>query len=382
MPTLINDLDLPFATFGRSYCGRGCRFLLPEALSESGQKRILLIHGNTSFHQPRVQSLLAQVDPLIEFVHFTEFPANPQSQDFERALALFRTSNCDGILAIGGGTALDLGKLVSAFVGGDMISEFDDLTLADENHGWDHIPLVMLPTTSGSGAEATDFSVLYQQGKKHSFNVGGHSEHQWLSLTDSALSDCMPRQLAACSGLDALCQAAESLWSKNADAESQDLARQALKLAAENIVAAVIDACPRAGDAMSRAGHLAGRAINRSKTTAPHALSYGLSSDYSIPHGHAVALMFGPVLAINARAGNRQSQLVMDILGIESIETCTDHFKRLIASLGLSTSLTELGLHGPGAVSKLVSGVNQDRLRNNPVELSSHDLRSIYETML
>lgn len=384
MSSLLVDrrIAAPFRGFGRSYCGRGCRALLPELMRSSQLRRIFLIRGEASFFQSPIQSLMKQIDDDVEFVHFSDFTANPKSTDLERAILQYRQEGCDGILSIGGGTALDLGKLLSAFVQQPQLVGFRDFVGASPHADGRTAPLILMPTTAGSGAESTDFSVLYKDSKKYSFAVGGYGPENWVSLTDSALSDSQPSRLTACSGLDALCQAAESLWAKGADRESREYAFRALKLAANNIVDAVTTGSQRSRDAMARAGHIAGQAINRSKTTAPHALSYGLSSDYAIAHGHAVALMFGPILSLHAQANIPQALQIMDTLGFESAGSCASEFRALIGALGLETSLTALGVEGPAAMERLVAGVNQDRLLNNPITLANSDIRAVYDSVI
>lgn len=229
----------------------------------------------------------------------------PRLEDYDTLHAEIGREGVDGLVAIGGGRVLDMAKLLSTGLpGAAEISRRLDAGEAIARR----LPLVAVPTTAGSGSEATPFAVAYANGRKSSV------DHPSL-LPDAAIIDPsvlagLPRAVVATAGLDALCHCIESLLSRRATPASRALARRGLKLGLANLAAAA--AGRRAALArMSLTAHLAGRAIALTRTTIPHALSYPLTSRYGLAHGLAVSLsmatylrLFGQRLATEPRLGD------------------------------------------------------------------------------
>ena len=210
---------------------------------------------------------------MIDFDDFTE---NPKKEDVEKGVALWLQGPPDLVVAVGGGSVMDMAKLIR-FYADPMIQ------------------LVVLPTTAGTGAESTQFAVCYIDGVKHSIN------HPTI-LPDKVIlyppfTYMNSRYLTACSGFDALAQAVEAYWNINATEESDEHALQAIKR-----IYPVLGKDKLTEDDRSMlllGANDAGRAINITRTTVPHALSYTLTSKYGYPHGHAVALSFPFFLKYN-----------------------------------------------------------------------------------
>jgi alcohol dehydrogenase class IV len=224
-------------------------------------------------------------------------------------------------------------------------------------------PLYCAPTTAGSGSEATHFAVVYIGREKYS--LAGEALLARAVAVDPLLSASMPPYLTACSGFDAVCHAVESWWARGADAESRGYAARALKLLLPNIEEAVTAPTPHARRNMAEGAYWAGRAINVSKTTAPHAFSYHLTSAYSIPHGHAVALALGTFWRVNEPA---IPPGLLAALGQPSAGEAGRFWRDLMERCGLETRLSVLGVE-PEAAEEMAKSVNAERLGNNPVAL-------------
>ena len=156
----------------------------------------------------------------------------------------------------------------------------------------------------------------------------------------------MPPTITADTGLDALCQAIESLWSVQSTSESIDYATQSIRLAWKHLEAAVLHPCEEDRRAMSQAAHLAGKAINISKTTAPHAISYTITSKFGVAHGRAVALTLGALLAFNGEISDadctddrgaeyvRQTvHTIVNLLGFETVRETEHGFRKFLVSI-------------------------------------------------
>jgi alcohol dehydrogenase class IV len=293
------------------------------------------------------------------------------------------------VIAVGGGSVLDMAKLVS----GLAFSE-DPLAVIQGRApiGQLAAPLIAVPTTSGSGSEATHFAVVYANGTK--FSMADERLLPAWAVVDPALTDSLSPRNTAISGIDAFCQAVESSWSIHSSSASRAWAARAIALAVEHLPAAVNAPTPLTRRMMSKASHLAGRAINVTKTTAAHALSYPLTMRHGVPHGQAVCLTLGGLLVFNeqvtaedvtdARGVGHVRRAIEDVshlLGGENARAAAGRIDALIRSIGLSTSLEALNVPCKAAVDDAVAGVNVDRLGNNPRRLRERDLRDLLESV-
>jgi alcohol dehydrogenase class IV len=287
------------------------------------------------------------------------------------------------IIAVGGGSVMDMAKLVNIFRsnGGEMMSYVTGRTPIEKPG----LPLAAVPTTSGSGSEATHFAVLYVDKVKYSV------AHEYMRpdycLIDPALTESLPPHLTASSGIDALGQAIESYWSVNSTDASKSYSEQAIELAVGHLKQAVKSPDKASRQAMAEAAHLAGKAIDIAKTTGPHAISYYFTSHYDVPHGHAVALTLGRFIHFNSRVSSRDvadrrgadyvratMERLLGLLGVQSAEEGTAMIESLIAEIGLETDVRKVGLCDSAAVAELVRGVNAERLKNNPRKVRPDDI--------
>jgi alcohol dehydrogenase class IV len=249
------------------------------------------------------------------------------------------------------------------------------------------LPMVAVPTTAGSGSEATHFAVVYRDGIKSS--IADDRIFPDTVILDPSLLTTLPPYQRRVGALDALCQAIESIWSRGASAESRELAQAAIRQLLDSLPTFLAGNSPRNSLAgMLRAANLAGRAINLSKTTLPHAMSYGLTTSLGISHGHAVALLTEPIWRLHAdRAKDHSfdgaadlSRSLLEIahaFGAASTDGAIRRFHDLLSAMELPTPA-----HDQAILADLVSGINPDRMANNPVAFGTTALRSIYVSAL
>ncbi|HOE67622.1 MAG TPA: phosphonoacetaldehyde reductase [Candidatus Hydrogenedentes bacterium] len=315
-----------------------------------GRGPILLVCKPNSFRASGAQDWLRQADRT-SFHVFSEFSPNPKDCEVALGVDRFRAVHAAGILAIGGGSVIDMAKLIN-FLGTRKIG----LDVALRNQWADSVPLcplLAIPTTAGSGSEATHFAVVYQGQVKYSLASESLRPSHALLVPEWTYS--LPPYQTACVGMDALAQGVESHWAKGATEESRGYARRAIELALENLFAAVNRPDPQNRAAMLEAAHLAGRAIDISKTTAAHAFAYVLSMRFELPHGHAVALLLPFLVGHHMRQG-------ISVPGVD------EHgIQRLIRDIGLECHLPM----GAADLSRLLlENVNLERLNNNPTAVS------------
>lgn len=274
------DVELP----GRAVFGRGSAALLADHLNDS--RRVLVVSGHASFRP--AASAFQQIRAAL--FHFPHARPNPTIEQVEAGVAAARAARVDTVVGVGGGSAMDLAKAIAV-----LMRQPDPPRVCLTGSGplvADRPRLVLLPTTCGTGSELTSFATIYVGQRKYSLDTA-------LALADVALIDPLlslgaPPAVAAAAAADAVCQAIESAWAVRATDRSRGYASAALEC--------LFPALARADhDEMARGAALAGAAINLTRTTAAHALSYGLTARLGIPHGMAVALHLRWLLRFNER---------------------------------------------------------------------------------
>ncbi len=333
--------------------------LLEHHLSGNFRK-ILVFSGKRSYTTSGAAKVIKGIAQLgkYEISRVSDFNTNPRLSDLESSLKKIREYCPDVIIAIGGGSVIDMAKLTRFFE-----SHSGEIFNGQYTKIKDNIPLIAIPTTSGTGSETTHFAVLYDGNIKHSI---AHPEILPDNvILDPTLTYNTDSYLTACSGFDALAQAIEAYWNKNATSESDGYARRAIELLWTNLPIAVHSPNERARKNMMEGAYWAGKAINITKTTAPHAFSYPFTMHYGYPHGHAVALTFPMIAELNlvsdAIPDNKRAYLLSVIAPSGNL---ADAIRQYISSIGLGFRGEEID------TSKILSGINLSRLSNNPVAIT------------
>ena len=374
----------------RSPSEPGCAAQVGTALSRFVAKSVFLVVDRPAYELSSAKSELAPHWETRDVVEFDGFANNPHMEDVLRGLERYRSTPCDVIVAVGGGTAVDIAKLVRCFAGQRHAPA--DIVADDSLIEGSACPLIAVPTTAGTGSEATHFAVLYWNGVKHS--IAHRSILPDVAVVDWRLTQSLPPKITAETGLDALSQAVESIWCIHSTVESIAYSVEALELVLNHLETAVHAPTPAARAAMSRAAHLAGQAINITKTTAPHAISYKITHDFGVAHGHAVALTLGSVLVFNADTtdadvadarGARHVRGVIDLvlskLGCQTAQDGRARIAALMESIGCATRLSQLGIVGRRDLRRIVESVNVDRLQNNPRSMTVAQLMRLLESI-
>ena len=362
---------------------------METALSSLNPKSVFLVVDRSAYQLSGAQAELEPHWENREVREFDAFESNPRFEDALAGLEQFRRAPCEVIVAVGGGTAIDIGKLIRCFAG--QPHEPADILANGRLIEKAACPLIAVPTTAGTGSEATQFAVLYRGGVKHS--VTHPSILPDVAVVDWRLTQSLPPRTTAETGLDALCQSIESIWNVNSTEESVAYATEALYLVLSHLVSAVHHPTPQDRAAMMGASHLAGKAINIGKTTAPHALSYRITHEFGVAHGHAVCLTLGPVLAFNAGATaedvadergvehlQKMINLILSKLGVRDAHEAKAKITELMESIGCQTRLSSLGI-GAEARVQIAASVNQERLKNNPREFTQSQLLQLLESI-
>ena len=323
------------------FCYKGAIENLSKILQLEKAKNILVFTGKKSFEniKPIVEKELSDFN----IIYYNKFSTNPKKEEIDIALNTIK-QDFDVIVAIGGGSVIDFAK-------------------GFRFYNKKETKLIAIPTTAGTGSEATQFSVIYVNGVKKSLD--DKSILPQYAIIDSQFVEDCPKYLKACCAMDTYCHAIESFWAKKATPLSREYAKKAIVLCKDNIISYINSNDKNAAKNMIAASNLAGKAINISRTTASHAISYKITSDYGIPHGHAVALTIAKLFEYNTK--NEIFDKLKEIISSNPIE----YFDNLFDKIGLEYNFEKLGITD---IQSIAENVNIERLSNNPVELAKSDI--------
>jgi Alcohol dehydrogenase, class IV len=361
---------------------------LLEILKEVSCKKLFLV-TDSSYPFLNIKDAVEALPA--EKVKFAEFTPNPLYEQVCKGIELFKSSGCDTILAVGGGSAIDVAKCIKLAVlskeGNDAI--IPPLVSKRLDIDGSRIPFIAIPTTAGTGSESTHNAVMYFEGAKQTVTNDGVLPDY--AVLEPSVLKTLPLYQKKCTMMDALCQGIESWWSVNSTEESYEYSRKTVELIMVNWRKYIFENDDEAAKQIMLAANYGGRAINITQTTAAHAFSYKITSLYGLPHGHAVAVGLTPIWKF--MLGNLN--LCIDFRGVKYLEGI---FNDIAASMGCSTPeeaiqvfeemMTEMELKNPVAgnreeeLSVLSTSVNPVRLKNNPVSLESDAIIGIYKRII
>jgi alcohol dehydrogenase class IV len=299
-----------------------------------------------------------------------------------------KTASPDTVVAIGGGSVLDVGKLCAVLTRSDV-------TVLDLLDGADMPPhrtqTLLIPTTAGTGSEATKNAIIAIPSRHTKGAVVHRNLMPDIVVLDPLLTRTLPAGLTATTGMDALCHAMECYLSKKANAMSDLLALEAMGRIGRSIRRAVNDGDDVDARAdMLYASYLAGQCITLSGTNAVHAMSYPLGVSYHIPHGESNAMLLPSVMEYNAPAMPEKSKNVAACFGFDGDAPATDapgylaaELHKLNGELGITRTLSSFGARGD-EIPNLVESAHTNRrlMDNNPVDLSREQISSVYQRLM
>lgn len=318
----------------------------------------------------------------IKVIFFDDFSSNPKYEEIENGIKIFNNNNCQFIIAVGGGSAIDVAKCIKLFA--NMNTK---ICCLGQKITSNDISLLAVPTTAGSGSEATRFAVVYMNGEKKSvYHYSCRPQYVILDPQNLITLPLYQKKVTLC---DALSHAMESYWSIRSTVESREISEKAISMILDNITGYLsnnIDSIQK----MQKAANMAGKAIDITTTTAAHAMSYKLTTEFEIAHGHAVILCLPEVWKymwehIDLCRDERGKQYVKKTL--RKLAECLGQNSPEEAICFLKNLREKLELNKPKNISKsklqtMAYAVNTQRLDNFPIVLNTNNILSIYENIL
>lgn len=326
-------------------------------------------------------------------VLFSDFTPNPLYEQVCKGIDLFQITKCDRILAVGGGSAIDVAKCIKLAVLAKEgnASLIPPLVSTRVECDGSKIPFIAIPTTAGTGSESTHNAVMYYEGAKQTVTNDGVLPDY--AILEPSVLKTLPLYQKKCTMMDALCQGIESWWSVNSTEESYEYSRKTIELIMANWRKYIFENDDEATKQIMLAANYGGRAINITATTAAHAMSYKITSLYKLPHGHAVAVCLPEIWeymignmdkCIDKRGKDYLNGIFNEIaksMGAENPNEAIAVFRAMMKDMELANPTSGLS-HSTSVLDVLSTSVNPIRLKNNPVTLESDTIHQLYEHII
>lgn len=354
-------------------------------IKETGCKKILMVCDGSIWYQKDFNAHLEKVEKMgVEMIGFHDFQPNPLYENVQVGVKVFREEKCDAIVAVGGGSAMDVAKCIKLY--SNLPGDGENGSWLDVEYVLNDIPFLAMPTTAGTGSEATQYAVIYYDGKKQS--VTSESIIPRTVLMDPNTLITLPPYQKKATMCDALCHAIESFWSVNSTEESKKYSQDAIQSVMKNMDG-YLENTEEGRAGMLRAANTAGKAINITQTTAGHAMCYKITSLFHSAHGHA-AILCDRVLfpwmiknsdkCIDPRGEQYLKSILCEIacaMGCETPEQAADKLVEIFEKLEL-----EVPVATKEQFEELNNSVNPVRLKNHPIALDEETIDKLYHEIL
>lgn len=368
----------------RTYQGYGSLNQLSKLTQTcvSPESTILLLVWNESVLEiPEIAEFVTKEKYHLVVQSFTA--SNPELTQLYEMYCQTKMLNVGLIIAIGGGSVLDVGKSLCCLYGKDIASE-EDLRkmIRNKTYGSPACPWIGVPTTAGTGSEVTCWATIWDSPNNAKYSVDTPENYAYAAVVDPTLAVSMPLKLAVSSALDAVAHATESYWAKASNTVSKALALSAIRTIMGSIDTLLEDSGNKdAHNAMAKGSMLAGLAFSNTRTTACHSISYPLTMQCHIPHGVAVSLLMGPVLDLNLPAIDDVDAL-LDAFGVKEPYQAGERITAILEAAGHPVHLSQWGASEEMLPELVAHSITKGRADNNPVELTETVVYNILKSIL
>lgn len=368
--------------------GAGTLVRLPECAQKLGGTHAMLLSGPTLRKMGIVDKAAKYLeDAGMKVDIFTEIEANPSVTTVEKATTAFKEAGADFIVALGGGSPMDVAKAVGVTAKyGGSITEYEGAHKVPGKI----IPLIAIPTTAGTGSEVTAFSVITDHSRDYKLTVFSYELFPSHAILDPELLTSAPASVAAACGIDAFIHAEEAYVSTAASPFSDAMAEKAMELIGKNIrrfVARRTDL--EAAEAMLTGSLLAGIAFSFARLGNVHAMSHPVSAYFHVPHGVANAVLLPTVIEYNALSDHGRYEKIYNFIREKKEpakdfkpQMLIDEIKKLNADLGIPQSLSEVGVTEDKIEAMAKDAVVHPNVLANPRQTNLKEMIELYKKAL
>lgn len=363
----------------------------PGGLSQVGAEakrlgsKVLMVLGKSAMKKSGALDRLTHllIENNLEYVIYENVPSDPTVETIDNGTSLARKENCNLVIALGGGSVLDTGKAISAMVTNEgSVADYQEIEGKGRKFKTKTLPFIAIPTTSGTGSEATKNAVITNTEFRLKKSIRDPMLIPEVALVDPELTLSLPPHITADCGGDALTQCIESYLGKKSQEITDALALHAIGLIGKSLVKAVKDGKNlEARKDMAMAALLSGLCLSNSGLGAVHALSHPLGVYYKIPHGLSCAVLLPYVMEYNLPVVTKKLAKIAQSLGedisllseIEAAQRAIGRIKGILSQAGIKSNLSEWKIKKED-FSQLIKGAKSGSLNNNPRDTSDEDL--------
>ena len=366
--------------------GTGCIATFVEDYKKMGLQRLFVLTAPPI--RPLIEDTLAELKSAgisIEVVQ--DIVAEPTVNDFKKILEVARKFKADSVVGIGGGSVLDLTKLIAAFINSDQqVEDCFGTGFVKQKGLW----FACLPTTAGTGSEVSPNAILLDERDHLKKGIVSPFLSADVASVDPKLTWTVPAKVTADTGMDALTHCIEAYTNKFAHPSVDIYALQGIRLIAANLEKAVKNGQDQeAREALAFGSLYGGLCLGPVNTAAVHALSYPLGGEFHIPHGLSNAILLPSVMKFNMPANIKRHAEVAIALGCqpgandeETAQRGVDFIYQLADAVGIPKKLTDLGIPQTAVDGMAKAAMEVQRLlKNNPREVTEQDARDIYNSL-
>jgi alcohol dehydrogenase class IV len=366
--------------------GTGCIQTFVEEYKKSGFKRLFIL--TTPPIRPLIEETIVELTQAgVTTEVYQDIMAEPTVNDFKRILEIARQFQTDSIVGIGGGSVLDLTKLVAAFKeSSQQVEDCFGTGFIQKKGLW----FACLPTTAGTGSEVSPNAILLDERDHLKKGVVSPFLIADAAYVDPKLTWTVPAKVTADTGMDALTHCIEAYTNKFAHPSVDIYALYGIRLIAANLERAVKNGKDvEAREALAFGSMYGGLCLGPVNTAAVHALSYPLGGEFHIPHGLSNAILLPSVMKFNAEASPKRYAEVAVAMGCEpgkddneTAQRGVEFIYKLAESVGIPKKLTDLGIPQTAVDGMAKAAMEVQRLlKNNPREVTEQDARNIYNSL-
>ena len=353
---------------------------LPKIIEELGYKRGVLVCSNTLKKNGVADEIIENSKGRL-VATFSDIRPNPTTDNVNACVKALRENNADFAVALGGGSPMDCCKAACAIAKGDDIIESYHTGGKPINKD-EVIPMIAVATTSGTGSEITNISVLTDLSKNVKSTMNDPLMYPKAAIVDPRLTLSVPPKVTASTGLDVLAHALESVWSVLHQPICESCSVHATKLVFEWLYKAYSE--PQnleAREKMAEASIVAGVAFSNPRTAGSHACSFPLTNLYGVPHGEACAMTLDFFTRYNAEAENGRLNKFARDCGFSDAYALADAITMLKKQMGMATTLTEIGVKTNEEIETLTKMSMTPLMERNIIPLSYDDIKNMYISM-
>ena len=366
--------------------GTGCIATLVEDYKKMGLQRLFVLTAPPI--RPLIEDTLAELKSAgVSIEVFQEIVAEPTVNDFKKILEVARQFKADSVVGVGGGSVLDVTKLIAAFINSDQqVEDCFGTGFIKQKGLW----FACLPTTAGTGSEVSPNAILLDERDHLKKGIVSPFLIADVAYVDPKLTWTVPAKVTADTGMDALTHCIEAYTNKFAHPSVDIYALQGIRLIAANLEKAVKNGQDQeAREALAFGSLYGGLCLGPVNTAAVHALSYPLGGEFHIPHGLSNAILLPSVMKFNMPANIKRHAEVAIALGCqpgkndeETAQRGVDFIYQLADAVGIPKKLTDLGIPQTAVDGMAKAAMQVQRLlKNNPREVTEQDARDIYNSL-